>query len=61
MLRTVLTALALMLVLEGLMPLALPQVWREAFVRLTRLADGQLRFMGLASMLLGLVLLLIAY
>jgi uncharacterized protein YjeT (DUF2065 family) len=50
------TALGLMLVLEGLMPLLLPQSWREAFQRLMAFKDGQLRFVGLLSVLAGLLL-----
>lgn len=50
-------ALALMLVLEGVLPFLAPAAWREAFSRLIQLKDGQLRFMGLASMLAGLLLL----
>jgi uncharacterized protein YjeT (DUF2065 family) len=50
------TALGLMLVLEGLMPLLLPQAWREAFQRLVVFKDGQLRFVGLLSVLAGLLL-----
>lgn len=53
-------ALALMLVMEGLLPFLAPAAWREAFVRMTQFSDGQLRFMGLFSMLAGLLLLLIA-
>ena len=53
-------ALALMLVMEGVLPFLAPTAWREAFVRMTRFSDGQLRFMGLFSMLAGLLLLLIA-
>ncbi len=52
-----LTALALMLVLEGLLPFLLPGTWRDAFRRLTELSDGQLRFVGLTAMLAGLLLL----
>lgn len=54
---TLLLALALMLVIEGLMPLLAPRIWRETFRRVVGLADGQIRFIGLASMLTGLVLL----
>ena len=50
------TAVGLMLVLEGLMPLLLPQSWREAFQRLMAFNDGQLRFVGLLSVLVGLLL-----
>jgi uncharacterized protein YjeT (DUF2065 family) len=54
-------ACALVLVLEGLMPLLAPRTWREAFRRVTELSDGQLRFMGLASMLLGGAILAATY
>ena len=50
-------ALALMLVFEGLFPLLSPQGWRRTFERLLTMQDGQLRFFGLASILLGLGLL----
>ena len=52
-------ALALMLVIEGLLPFLSPTTWRTAFERATRLSDGQIRFFGLASMLIGLLLLAI--
>ena len=55
-----LPALALMLVIEGLLPFLFPAVWRETFRRLTAMSDGQLRFIGLASMLAGLLLLFLA-
>ncbi len=58
MLNTVLIALGLMLVLEGLLPFLAPSVWRDTFRRITELADGQLRFMGLTSMLVGLLLII---
>lgn len=50
-------AVALMLVIEGLLPFLLPNVWRDAFRRLTEMSDGQIRFVGLSSMLAGLLLL----
>lgn len=49
-------ALGLMLVIEGLLPFASPRIWRETFRRAIELADGQLRFIGLTSIILGLVL-----
>ncbi|MGQ0579945.1 MAG: DUF2065 domain-containing protein [Betaproteobacteria bacterium] len=52
-----LTAVALMLIIEGALPFLLPAVWREAFRRLTEMSDGQIRFVGLSSMLAGLLLL----
>lgn len=55
--KSLLTALALMLIIEGLLPFLAPGFWREAFRRLTEISDGQLRFIGLSSMLAGLLLL----
>ena len=49
-------ALALMLVLEGLLPFLSPTTWRTMFERATRMSDGQIRFMGLISLLAGLLL-----
>ena len=54
---TLLMALGLMLIIEGLMPLLLPQAWRDTFKRMILLNDGQLRFIGLMSLLGGLALL----
>jgi uncharacterized protein len=50
------TAFALVLVLEGLFPFMSPGAWKRTFARLLELQDGQLRFFGLCSMLLGLLL-----
>jgi uncharacterized protein len=49
-------AFGLMLVLEGLLPFVAPAVWRESFKRLIQLTDGQIRFIGLGSILAGLLL-----
>ena len=57
---TLLMALALMLVIEGLLPFLAPKLWRETFQRLMQLSDGQIRFFGLTSMLVGLILLFIS-
>ena len=51
------SAFALMLVIEGILPFTAPRMWREAFRKIVELTDGQLRFAGLASMVTGLVLL----
>jgi uncharacterized protein YjeT (DUF2065 family) len=51
-----LIAVALMLIIEGVLPFLLPAVWRDAFRRLTEMSDGQIRFVGLSSMLAGLQL-----
>ncbi len=57
--ETFLMAIALMLILEGILPFLSPQTWRETFKKMTEVNDGQLRFIGLSSMIIGLILLLI--
>ena len=59
--QSFLAACALVLVLEGLLPLLAPQAWREAFRRLTELSDGQLRFVGLLCVAIGAILLALVY
>ena len=56
-----LAACALVLVLEGLLPFLAPRTWREAFRRLTELSDGQLRFVGLVSIAIGIIVLIAMY
>ena len=48
-------ALALVLVFEGLLPFASPSIWRNMFARLLTMSDGQIRFFGLCSVVVGLV------
>ncbi len=57
MVNILLLAFALMLVIEGILPFLAPRVWRETFRRVTELTDGQIRFIGLSSMMVGVVLL----
>lgn len=52
-------AFALMLVLEGTLPFLAPRIWRDTFRRVTEMSDGQIRFIGLSSMILGLILLMV--
>ena len=54
------TAIALVLVFEGLLPLLAPGPWRRTFQKLLALREGQLRFFGLVSVLLGLAVLAFA-
>jgi uncharacterized protein YjeT (DUF2065 family) len=56
-----LVACALVLVLEGLLPLIAPRFWRDTFNRLTQLSDGQLRFIGLVSIGVGVVTLMVIH
>ena len=48
-------ALAMVLVLEGLLPFLSPSGWRNMFMQLLQMNDGQIRFFGLCSMLLGML------
>ncbi len=56
----VLAALAIMLVIEGILPFTAPRLWRETFRKLVEMSDGQIRFAGLTSMMIGLVILYLA-
>jgi uncharacterized protein len=59
MMTILLTAFALMLVIEGVLPFLMPGLWRQTFRKLIEMSDGQIRFIGLTSMLAGLLLLYI--
>ena len=52
-------AMALMLIAEGLLPFLSPKQWRSVFERALQLSDGQIRFIGLMSLLAGLALLFV--
>ena len=53
-------ALGLALIFEGLMPLAFPEQWRAFVQRIAQFSSGQIRFMGLAAVLVGVLILLFA-
>lgn len=52
-----LVAIALVLVLEGIIPFLMPEKFRRALTQLSRLPDQMLRIMGLVSMTIGIILL----
>jgi len=54
--ETLWLAVALVLILEGLLPLIAPSVWRRTFGEMLKLRDGQLRFFGLMTLGGGLLL-----
>lgn len=60
MMDHILAAIALVLIIEGLLPLIAPSAWRDMFNRILALRDGQLRFVGLGSVVVGLLLLMVA-
>ncbi|PSJ17183.1 DUF2065 domain-containing protein [Nitrosomonas supralitoralis] len=57
--ENLLIAIALMLILEGMLPFLSPNIWREVFRKLAEINDSQIRFIGLTSMLIGLIMLVI--
>lgn len=57
---TLLMAFGLMLILEGVLPFLAPTLWRDTFRRIMQMSDGQIRFVGLSSMVVGLLLLALA-
>lgn len=52
-----LVAIALLLVIEGVMPFLNPEGVRRALLVVSQMNDQTLRFVGLTSMLLGVILL----
>lgn len=57
--EVLLTGIGIAFLLEGLMPLLAPARWRKVFSQMLELKDGQLRFIGLAAVVVGLALVLI--
>ncbi len=51
-----LSVLGVVLMLEGLLPMISPSRWRHLFEQMVRLQDGQIRFFGMFSVILGLLL-----
>jgi uncharacterized protein len=56
----VLLALGLVLIIEGLLPLISPSGWRDTMRRIAEFRDGQIRFLGLGSVAVGLAIVLLA-
>ena len=54
-LSELLRALALVVLVEGLMPFLVPARWREALLRISTLDDRQLRGLGLVLILIGVI------
>jgi uncharacterized protein YjeT (DUF2065 family) len=55
LLDTLLMALGLMLILEGLLPMISPRSWRGLFEQMLQLQEGQIRFFGMIMVVFGLV------
>ena len=59
MAEVIVAGIALVFVIEGVLPFAAPQLWRRVFREALELSDGQLRFFGLVSMGIGVVVLMV--
>jgi len=55
----ILTACALVLIIEGILPFVAPNRYKQLVAQIVRLSDNQLRTFGLTAMIAGLVLLFI--
>lgn len=55
---TLIAAIALVLILEGLLPFIFPKFWKRMMTEAVRMNDRDLRVMGLVSILIGLAILL---
>jgi uncharacterized protein len=53
----IIPALALVLVIEGILPFLSPRSWRDAMSQAAKLPDNVLRGMGFASMIAGVIIL----
>lgn len=54
------SAVAVLLILEGLLPFLSPSNWRKAMAQIAQLRDGQIRFFGLLAIVAGIVILLLS-
>jgi uncharacterized protein YjeT (DUF2065 family) len=59
LLSLLVSAIALVLVIEGLLPFMNPGLWRRVFERAVRMTDGQIRMVGLTSLVIGVAVLLL--
>jgi hypothetical protein len=54
---TIIVAIGMLLILEGIMPVIAPRQWRNTLLKLTQLSDVQVRWVGVIAMILGIVIL----
>lgn len=61
MLYSLLFSLGLLFLLEGMFPLLSPGRWRQTFLQLASMTDGQIRFFGLLAIVFGILLLALRF
>ena len=54
----IISAIALVLIIEGLLPFIFPKGWKQMMSEAVKLSDRDLRLMGFASIVIGLLILL---
>lgn len=59
--QDLLVAIALLLVIEGVLPFLSPEALRRTLLLISQMNDNTLRFTGLTSMLLGVILLYVIH
>ncbi|MDC1100601.1 DUF2065 family protein [Methylophilaceae bacterium] len=57
--ESIVLAIGLVLVIEGLFPLFFTQIWKDAFTRITNQKNGQIKFYGLLSVIIGIMIIFI--
>jgi len=50
---SILAIAGMVLLLEGALPFVAPAMWRETMVRIAKMQDGQIRFIGLGGIVVG--------
>ncbi|MEE3002988.1 MAG: DUF2065 domain-containing protein [Pseudomonadota bacterium] len=53
--------IAIVLVIEGLMPAMMPDTWRKLLFKFASYNDNTIRMMGLSSMVLGAILITVVH
>jgi len=59
MCESIIPALALVLIIEGMLPFLSPGKWRQTMLQAAQLPDKSLRSLGFVSMLAGVIILYI--
>jgi len=57
--KEILTAVALVFIIEGMLPFVGPGRYRQIVAQVVRLSDNQIRTFGLTAMITGLVVLFV--
>ena len=56
---SIVLAIGLVLVIEGIFPLFFTQLWKDTFIRITNQKNGQIKYYGLLSVIVGIMVIFI--